>query len=70
MRSSRTSAGAGQARQRVAGGPAELSLGVGDGAVLLTEVEPQLTLVSEVEVAFFTLRTKRGESLKGTFQKK
>lgn len=58
---SRTSAGAGQAHQRVAGSPAKLSLGVGDGAVLLTEVKPQLTLVSEVEVAFFTLRTKGGE---------
>lgn len=49
------SAGAQQACEEVAGSPAILSLGVGDGAVLLSEVKPQLTLVSEVEVAFFTM---------------
>lgn len=49
------SAGANEARDDVAGSPAILSLGVGDGAVLLSEVKPQLTLVSEVEVTFFTM---------------
>ena len=49
------SAGVHQACDDVAGGPAVLSLGVGDRAVLLPQVKPQLTLVSEVEVTFFTL---------------
>lgn len=49
------SAGVHQARQEVAGSPAILSLGVSDGAVLLSEMESQLTLVSEVEVTFFTM---------------
>lgn len=53
------SAGAGQACADVPDAPAVLSLGVGDGAVLLTEVQPQLTLVSEVEVTFFTLRKRK-----------
>lgn len=49
------SAGADQACNDVAGSPAILSLGISDGAVLLSEVKPQLTLVSEVEVTFFTM---------------
>ena len=53
------SAGVHQACGDVAEAPAILSLGVGDGAVLLTEVKPQLTLVAEMEVTFFTLRRKR-----------
>lgn len=52
------SAGVHQACDGVAGSPAVLSLGVGDGAVLLSQVKPQLTLVSEVEVTFFTLRKR------------
>lgn len=49
------SAGAHHACDDAAGSPAVLGLGVGDGAVLLAEVQPELTLVSEVEVTFFTL---------------
>lgn len=37
-------------------GPTVLSLGVGDCAVLLSEVKPQLAFVSEVEVTLFTLK--------------
>lgn len=57
-RTAAASAGADQACDDVAGSPAILSLGVGDGTVLLSQVKPQLTLVSEVEVAFFTLRER------------
>lgn len=53
------SAGAHQACGDVTDAPARLSLGVGDRAVLLTEVQPQLTFVSEVEVTFFTLRKRK-----------
>lgn len=50
------SAGVRQACKDVARRPAILSLGVSDGPVLLSQVKPQLTLVSEVEVTFFTLK--------------
>lgn len=50
-----SSAGLGQAHNQVGGSPAILSLGVGDGTVLLPEMKPQLTLVSEVQVTFFTM---------------
>lgn len=53
------SAGVGQAGGDVPQAPAILSLGVGDGAVLLAEVEPELTLVSEMEVTLFTLKSKK-----------
>lgn len=56
------SAGAHCGCHAVAGSPTVLSLGVGDGAVLLSEVKPQLTFVSEVQVAFFTL--KRGVKIR------
>lgn len=49
------SAGGHQACDSAAGTPTILSLGVGDCAVLLPQVKPQLTLVSEVEVTFFTM---------------
>lgn len=49
------SAGVHQACVDVAGNPAILSLGVSDCAVLLSQMKPQLTLVSEVEVTFFTM---------------
>lgn len=64
------SAGVHQACDDVAGSPAILSLGVSDRAVLLSEVKPQLTLVSEVEVTFFTLRgeKKKEKSFRITFQ--
>lgn len=52
------SAGVGQACGDVSQAPAILSLRVGDGAVLLTEVKPELTLVSEMEVTLFTLKSK------------
>lgn len=39
-------------------GHAVLDLCVSDGAVLLSEMQPQLTLVAEVQVAFFTLKKK------------
>lgn len=58
MMHSRTGAGSAGARRAcddVAGSPAILSLGVGDCAVLLSEMKPQLTLMSEVEVTFFTM---------------
>lgn len=35
-------------------------LGVGDGPVLLAQVETQLTLVAEVQVTLLTLKSKRG----------
>lgn len=53
------SAGVGQACGDVSQAPAILSLRVGDGAVLLTEVKPELTLVSEMEVTLFTLKSKK-----------
>jgi len=59
------SAGLHQACEHVARGPAVLSLGVGDRAVLLPQMKPQLTLVSEVEVTFLTLR-KREQSFRIT----
>lgn len=36
-------------------GHAVLDLRVGDGAVLLSEMQPELTLVAEVQVAFFAV---------------
>ncbi len=63
------SAGGQQACDEVAGSPAVLSLGVSDGAVLLSQVKPQLTFVSEVEVAFFTLKGgKRKDHFKSPFE--
>lgn len=63
------SAGVHQACDDVAGSPAILSLGVSDRAVLLSEVKPQLTLVSEVEVTFITLRgEKRKNHLESLFK--
>ena len=52
--------GAEQGRGRVHGGQAVLDLGVGDGPVLLPEVQPQLALVAEVQVAFLTLQRRHG----------
>lgn len=54
-------AGFGQVGGHIHRGHAVLDLGVGDGAVLLSKMQPQLTLVTEVQVAFFTLvgRKKR-----------
>lgn len=52
------SAGLCQVSGHVRRGHAVLDLGVGDGAVLLSKVQPQLTLVAEVQVAFFTLKIK------------
>lgn len=52
------SGGVHQAAGHVAGSPAILSLGVCDGAMFLSEMKPELTLVSEVEVAFFTLQIR------------
>lgn len=52
------SAGVHQSCDDVAGSPAILSLGVSDRTMFLSEVKPQLTLVSEVKVTFFTLRKK------------
>lgn len=60
-KSSRTAAGSARGQQAcddAAGSPAILSLGVCDRAVFLSEVKPQLTLVSEVKVTFFTLEEK------------
>lgn len=48
-----------QACGDVAGRPAIRGLGVSDGAVLLSEVQSQLTLVSEVKVTFFTLKKRK-----------
>lgn len=42
----------------VAGRPTILRLCVGDGAVLLPQMQPQLALVSEVQVTFFTLQRR------------
>lgn len=53
------SAGIHQACSDVAGCPAILSLGVSDCTVLLSEMKPQLTLVSEVKVTFFTLEKRK-----------
>ena len=52
--------GAEQGRGRVHRGQAVLDLGVGDGAVLLPEVQAQLALVAEVQVAFLTLQRRHG----------
>lgn len=49
------SARLGQVGGHVGRGHAVLDLGVGDGAVFLPQVQPQLTLVAEVQVAFLTL---------------
>lgn len=57
------SAGVHQACGDVSEAPAILSLCVGDRAVLLTEVKPQLTLVSEMEVTFFTLQRNMNKVL-------
>lgn len=46
---------------------AVLDLGVGDGAVLLPKMQPQLTLVTEVQVAFFTLTKKKKKKKRVTF---
>lgn len=59
-------AGLGQANEHVRVRPAVLSLGVGDRAVLLTEMQPQLALVAKVKVTFLALKkkkNKRNESL-------
>lgn len=58
-RSAAGSAGVHQTRHEVTEEPVVPSLGVSDGAVLLSEMKPQLTLVSEVEVTFFTLEKKQ-----------
>lgn len=57
------SAGVHQACGDVSEAPAILSLCVGDRAVLLTEVKPQLTLVPEMEVTFFTLQRNMNKVL-------
>lgn len=49
------SAGLGQLRGHLAGRDAVLHLGVGDGPVLLPQVEPQLAFVAEVQVALLTM---------------
>lgn len=59
MWSATSSAGVHQSCSRAAGRPAVRSLGVGDGAVLLSEMKPELTLVSEVEVTLFTLEARQ-----------
>jgi len=38
---------------------AVLDLGVGDGAVLLPQMQPQLALVAEVQVAFLALKKRK-----------
>lgn len=43
---------------------AVLDLGVGDGAVLLPQMQPKLTLVAEVQVAFLTLKGGRKKKKK------
>lgn len=57
------SARLGQVRGHVGRGHPVLDLGVRDGAVFLAKVQPQLTLVAEVQVAFLTLRKENGAGL-------
>lgn len=48
---------------------AVLDLGVSDGAVLLSEMQTELTLVAEVQVAFLTLkRTKKNKTAECYFE--
>lgn len=49
------SAGFGELGRHLAGRDAVLHLGVGDGPVLLPQVEPQLAFVAEMQVALLTL---------------
>lgn len=51
------SAGLGQIRQ-ICCGHAVLDLGVGDGTMLLSQVQPKLALMAKVQVAFLTLQNK------------
>lgn len=55
LKNAADSAGVHQSCDDVAGSPAILSLGVSDRTMFLSEVKPQLTLVSEVKVTFFTM---------------
>lgn len=57
------SGGVHRAGDHVAGRPAVLSLGVCNGAVFLSEMKPELTLVSEVEVTFFTLQKEHNKKM-------
>lgn len=56
---SRAEDSAGADGRRVAGGPTVRRLRVGDGAVLLPQMQPQLAFVSEVQVTFFTLERRK-----------
>lgn len=49
------SAGFGELRGHLAARDAVLHLGVGDGPVLLPQVEPQLAFVAEMQVALLTM---------------
>lgn len=55
----RPSASLGELRRHLARRDAVLHLGVGDGPVLLPQVEPQLAFVAEVQVALLTLWGER-----------
>lgn len=58
------SARRGQVGGHVARRHAVLDLCVGDGAVLLPQMQPKLTLVAEVQVAFLTLKGGRKKKKK------
>lgn len=60
----RGSAGARTGRRR---SPTVLSLGVGDCTMLLSEVKPQLTFVSEVKVTLFTLKGGEKKDIRAVF---
>lgn len=49
----------GQVSGHVRRGHAILDLGVGDRTMLLSKMQAQLALVSEVQVAFLTLKTEK-----------
>lgn len=51
------SAGLGQIRQ-ICCGDTVLDLGIGDGTVLLSQVQPKLALMAKVQVTFLTLQNK------------
>lgn len=57
------SAGFGELRGQVGGGHTVLHLGVGDGAVLLAQVETQLAFVAEMQVTLLALKENRRQTV-------
>lgn len=62
------SAGFGELRGQVSGWHAVLHLGVGDGTVLLAQVETQLTFVAEMQVTLLTLGENQRQAVRSSTQ--